>query len=53
MTVCKHCGRRLDAEDLLRHERTRLVVVHCPDCKGFLGRYNRHGDDPKTVPRQT
>ncbi|MFC7080931.1 hypothetical protein [Halorussus caseinilyticus] len=33
MTTCKGCGRHLDAEDLVRHERGRFVVVHCPDCK--------------------
>jgi hypothetical protein len=48
MTTCKGCGRELDAEDLVRHERGRFVVVHCPDCKRLVGRYNRHGDDPHT-----
>ncbi|WP_192498303.1 hypothetical protein [Halorussus halophilus] len=52
MTTCKHCGRTLDAEDLVRHERGRLVVVHCPECKCLLGQYNRHGDDPKTDNRE-
>ena len=48
MRTCKGCGRELDAEDLVRHERGRFVVVHCPDCKRPFGRYDRHGDDPET-----
>jgi NAD-dependent SIR2 family protein deacetylase len=48
MTTCKECGRELDAEDLVRHELERSVIVHCPGCECLLGRYNRHGDDPKT-----
>lgn len=48
MTTCKGCGRDLTAEDLVRHERGPTVVVHCPECKRVLGRYNRHGDDPNT-----
>ncbi|WP_435179866.1 hypothetical protein [Halorussus sp. AFM4] len=52
MTTCPGCGRDLDAEELVRHERDRFVVVHCPDCKRPLGRYNRHGDDPRTDDRR-
>ncbi|WP_202935072.1 hypothetical protein [Halorussus amylolyticus] len=48
MRTCNGCGRDLAVEDLVRHERGRIVLVHCPDCKRVLGRYDRHGDDPKT-----
>ena len=48
MTTCKRCGRELAANDLVRHERGRFVIVHCPDCEFVLGRYDRHGDGPET-----
>lgn len=44
MPTCSRCDRRLSAEELVRHERPRMVVVHCPECKAVLGRYRSHGD---------
>lgn len=44
MASCHGCGGRFDADELVRHERERLLVVHCPDCGCLLGRYRRHGD---------
>jgi uncharacterized Zn finger protein len=39
MPTCPHCGTTHETEDLVRHECETLVVVHCPDCSGGLGRY--------------
>ncbi|MFC6731940.1 hypothetical protein [Haladaptatus sp. DYSN1] len=46
MTTCSHCGNEYTADQLIRHERPRLVVIHCPGCNAPLGQYRRHGDDP-------
>lgn len=48
MATCSHCGQSFDADELVRHEHDRLLVVHCPDCNCVLGRYRRHGDAPRT-----
>lgn len=48
MPTCKHCKTTFAAEDLVRHEKGRLVVVHCPDCKHVVGTYNRHSGPPRT-----
>ncbi|WP_327052169.1 hypothetical protein [Halomicrococcus gelatinilyticus] len=48
MPTCKHCKATFTAEDLVRHEKGRLVVVHCPDCKHVVGTYNRHSGPPRT-----
>ena len=42
MTTCPNCGETFDPAELTRHEHGGLVVVHCPDCKCVLGRYNAH-----------
>jgi uncharacterized Zn finger protein len=48
MPVCRSCGAEHTAEELVRHEEPRVVLVHCPDCECLMGRYRRHGDDPET-----
>ncbi|WP_458189337.1 hypothetical protein [Haladaptatus sp. NG-WS-4] len=48
MPTCKHCSGEFSAEDLVRHEYERTVVVHCPDCNCVMGTYNRHSEPPKT-----
>ncbi|WP_433623134.1 hypothetical protein [Halomicrococcus sp. NG-SE-24] len=52
MPTCKHCDREFVAEDLVRHERGRLVIVHCPDCKHVVGTYDRHSGPPQTDRRR-
>ncbi|WP_332898288.1 hypothetical protein [Haladaptatus sp. CMSO5] len=47
MPTCTHCGNDYATEQLIRHERPRLVVIHCPGCNAPLGRYHRHGDNPQ------
>jgi hypothetical protein len=37
MPVCRQCGVDHDADALVRHERSALVFVHCPDCNRLLG----------------
>jgi len=37
MATCKRCGTSVEADDLVRHERESLVVVHCPDCNFTMG----------------
>jgi uncharacterized Zn finger protein len=44
MATCRRCGGSYGVEELVRHEHERLLVVHCPDCGGLLGRYRRHGE---------
>lgn len=44
MVSCPGCGGTYAADDLVRHEHERLLVVHCPDCNRLIGRYRRHGD---------
>ncbi|MFC4360080.1 hypothetical protein ACFO0N_19190 [Halobium salinum] len=48
MPTCHHCDATHTAEELTRHERPGVVLVHCPDCDCLLGRYRRHGDAPET-----
>jgi len=48
MPTCTHCGSDHPAEDLVRHERPGLTLVHCPTCECLMGRYRRHGDAPQT-----
>jgi uncharacterized Zn finger protein len=48
MPTCHRCGGSHETADLVRHERARLVLVHCPDCECLMGRYRRHGDAPAT-----
>ncbi|WP_336344385.1 hypothetical protein [Halalkalicoccus ordinarius] len=43
MTTCQRCDGEFEPEELIRHERPRLVLVHCPDCGTFLGEYHDHG----------
>lgn len=52
MPTCRNCSGEFDADDLVRHEAERVLVVHCPDCRAPLGRYRRHGDDPATDHRR-
>ena len=47
MVTCTGCGESYAPDELVRHERGRLLVVHCPDCRCVLGRYRRHGADPR------
>lgn len=42
MPRCKRCGAEHDVTEIVRHEHDSLVVVHCPDCMGVMGRYNAH-----------
>ncbi|MFD1514679.1 hypothetical protein [Halomarina rubra] len=39
MPFCPTCEVDHETAALVRHERHGFVVVHCPDCKRFLGRY--------------
>jgi uncharacterized Zn finger protein len=39
MPSCPCCDSDHGTDDLVRHERRTLVVVHCPDCNQVLGRY--------------
>ncbi|WP_224332521.1 hypothetical protein [Haloprofundus halobius] len=48
MAICRRCGADHPPEELIRHELPGLTLVHCPDCRGFMGRYRRHGDAPRT-----
>ncbi len=48
MPICKHCNGEFTADELVRHEYERVIVVHCPDCGCVLGQYNRHSEAPKT-----
>lgn len=48
MPTCRYCGAEHTADELIRHERGRLIIVHCPDCEVPMGTYRRHGDDPQT-----
>jgi hypothetical protein len=48
MVTCRNCECEYTADELVRHESERLVLVHCPDCRALLGRYRRHGDAPET-----
>jgi Zn-finger nucleic acid-binding protein len=47
MPTCPHCAAEHDAADLVRHDRSGVTVVHCPDCEFVVGAYRRHGDRPK------
>ncbi len=47
MPTCKHCATEVETEDLVRHERHGLTLVHCPDCNCLLGKYR----DPSYRPR--
>ena len=48
MATCPGCEATFDPEELVRHDRDRFLVVHCPDCNHVIGRYRRHGDAPAT-----
>ncbi|WP_267642498.1 hypothetical protein [Haloarchaeobius amylolyticus] len=39
MPTCKHCTAEVETEDLIRHERRGLTLVHCPDCNCLMGQY--------------
>ncbi|WP_281177857.1 hypothetical protein [Halalkalicoccus paucihalophilus] len=41
MTICGRCEGEFTAEELTRHERGPLLLVHCPDCGMVLGSYRR------------
>lgn len=47
MPVCPRCHTDHDVEDLVRHERPGILLVHCPACECVMGSYRRHGDRPK------
>jgi NAD-dependent SIR2 family protein deacetylase len=46
MPVCSHCETDYEVDDLVRHDRRGVLLVHCPSCECLLGRYRRHGDRP-------
>ncbi|MFH5797851.1 hypothetical protein [Haladaptatus sp. CMAA 1911] len=52
MPTCNHCEGDFTANDLVRHEYERIIIVHCPDCGCVLGQYNRHSGPPKTDRRR-
>lgn len=39
MPTCTNCGAEREAEELCRHEREGMVLVHCPECNAVLGYY--------------
>jgi uncharacterized Zn finger protein len=39
VTTCQRCDGEFEVEELIRHERPRLVLVHCPNCGSLLGEY--------------
>ena len=44
--TCRGCETAFDVEDLDRHERDGLVLVHCPDCGFRMGTWR----DPAVRP---